>query len=92
MIILSRWAREIIHEHSVTKVFMEGYAFGATGRVFQIAENTGSLKYQLWKEGLGYDVYPPSMIKKFATGKGNANKEKCGKHLRKKQIIISLTY
>jgi len=73
---LSRWAHGIIHDYSVDKVFIEGYAFGATGRVFQIAENTGALKYQLWKEGLSYGVYPPSMIKKFATEKGNANKEK----------------
>jgi Holliday junction resolvasome RuvABC endonuclease subunit len=73
---LSRWSIGIMQEHSVTKAFIEGYSFGSVGRVFQIAENVGALKYQLWKKDLPYDVYPPTMIKKLGTGKGNANKEK----------------
>lgn len=73
---LSKWSINILQKHEVTDVYLESYAFGATGRVFQIAENTGSLKYRMWKEGFKYDVVPPTVIKKFATGKGNANKEK----------------
>lgn len=73
---LSQWSISILKEHDISSVFIEGYAFGAVGRVFQISENTGSLKYRLWKQGLSYGVYPPTMIKKFGTGKGNANKEK----------------
>ncbi len=73
---LSKWSLDILKEHSVKKAFIESYSFGSVGRVFQIAENTGALKYQLWKQGLPYDVYPPTMIKKFGCGKGNANKEK----------------
>lgn len=72
---LSQWSLNILRKHKVEKVFIESYSFNSVGRVFQIAENTGSLKYRLWKEGLHYDVYPPTMIKKFATGKGNSNKE-----------------
>lgn len=73
---LSQWSLEILKKYNVEKVFIESYSFGSVGRVFQIAENTGSLKYRLWKEKLIYDVYPPTMIKKFGSGKGNANKEK----------------
>lgn len=73
---LSQWSLNILKEHKVKNAFIEGYAFNAVGRVFQIAENTGSLKYRLWLEGLEYGVYPPPMIKKFATTKGNSNKEK----------------
>lgn len=73
---LSRWALSIIKEYSVEKVFIESYSFGSVGRIFQIAENTGALKYQLWKQGLEYDVYPPTVIKKFGCGKGNADKAK----------------
>lgn len=73
---LASWSYNIMKKNLVEEVFIEGYAFGATGRVFQIAENTGMLKHHLWKNKLPFDVFPPTVIKKFATGKGNANKEK----------------
>lgn len=73
---LSRWSSEIISKNKVSQCFIEGYAYGAVGRVFQIAENAGLLKYKLWKDGVPFGVFAPSEIKKHATGKGNANKEK----------------
>lgn len=48
---------------------------GSTGRVFNIAENAGLLKHYLWKRKYTYNIIPPTVIKKFATGKGNANKQ-----------------
>lgn len=72
---LSRWSLGIIEEHKVEHASLEGYAFGAVGRVFQIAENTGLLKYNIWKRGIPLSVFAPSMIKKHATGKGNAKKD-----------------
>ena len=55
---------------------IEDYSFGSTGRVFHIAENLGLLKYKLKIEcGWDYTLLAPSVIKKFATDKGNANKE-----------------
>jgi len=58
-------------------VGLEGYAMGAKGQVFNIGENTGILKYYLqFMEGWDVTTYPPSTVKKFATDKGNANKEK----------------
>lgn len=73
---LSDWSLNILKKHQVTHVNIEGYAFGAVGRVFQIAENAGLLKYSIYKEGMQSFVYAPTVIKKFATGKGNATKEK----------------
>ena len=29
----------------------------------------------MWKQKITFTTYPPTVIKKFATGKGNANKE-----------------
>lgn len=72
---LSKWSLEILVEHNVDVVYLEGYAFGAVGRVFQIAENAGILKYILWSCDIDIITVPPTVIKKFATGKGNANKE-----------------
>lgn len=57
------------------KIIIEGYSMGSTGRVFNIAENAGLLKHYLWTANMQYQVVPPTVIKKFATGKGNANKD-----------------
>jgi len=39
-----------------------------------IAENIGLLKHKMWEAKFKFDVIAPTAIKKFATGKGNANK------------------
>jgi hypothetical protein len=56
--------------------FIEDYSFGSKGRVFHIAENCGLLKHKIWEFGFKQHVVAPTVIKKFATGKGNADKEK----------------
>lgn len=57
------------------QVALEGYAYAATSnRVFQIAENTGLLKYKLFQNSIPVTIVPPTEVKKFATGKGNADK------------------
>jgi len=71
---LSTWALSIIIKLTNPEIFIEGYSFGSKGQaVFQIAENGGILKYRL-KE-YDYKILVPSVIKKFATGKGNADKQ-----------------
>lgn len=63
-----------VKEHSVDVVYIEDYSFGSRGKVFHIAENAGLLKYKLYKEGIQVETVAPTRAKKFATGKGNANK------------------
>ena len=71
---ISSWALEKIQ--AVDRVALEGYSFGSqSNRLFQIAENAAILKYKCYQNSLPLDIVPPSQIKKFATGKGNANKE-----------------
>ena len=76
---ISTWALDIIHKHKTdtAKVFVEGYSFGSKGQaVFQIAENCGILKYRLqMSPSILYDTIVPSVVKKYASGKGNADKQ-----------------
>lgn len=54
---------------------IESYAFGAKGsRAYQIGELGGIIKYQLADKHHKPSYIPPSAVKKFATGKGNAKK------------------
>jgi len=73
---LSSWAYNIVQ--GCEEVFLEGYAFATSGtsHVRSMAENTGLLKHKMWKSKISFKTYPPTVIKKFATGKGNSNKEK----------------
>ena len=72
---LASWAYQRIQ--GCSEVFIEGYAFATSAQagVRSIAENTGLLKNKMWKNKISFMSYPPTVIKKFATGKGNANKE-----------------
>jgi len=78
---ISDWVIRKIHtlEYNINnsmKVFIEGYSFGSKGQaVFQIAENCGILKYRLQELNISYDTVVPSVVKKGATGKGNADKD-----------------
>lgn len=82
---ISNWAFNIVKDCDV--VALEGYSFGSHGRVFNIAENTQALKYKLWKAGIRFDVVPPTAVKKFATGKGNAKKEAMVEFFEKQNSI-----
>ena len=72
---LATWAYNIVQ--GCEEVFLEGYAFATSVQagVRSMAENTGLLKHKMWKNKLKFQTYPPTVIKKFATDKGNANKE-----------------
>ena len=76
---ISTWALDIIHKHknNTAKVYIEGYSFGSKGQaVFQIAENCGILKYRLqMSPSILYDTIVPSVVKKYASSKGNADKQ-----------------
>lgn len=71
---LSNWAMEIIKDVDIVKI--EGFSMGSKGRVFDIAEATGILKWKIWKAGKELIIIPPTTAKLFATGKGNATKNK----------------
>lgn len=74
--LISSFFIDRILERGVEHVFIEDYSMGSKGKVFHIAENTGILKYRLWLLEVKFTCVPPTVIKKFATGKGNSDKQK----------------
>lgn len=70
---ISEWAE--IHIRGSDSALVEGYSMGSKGNVFQIAENTAMLKMQLYNSKIKFCTIPPTTLKKFASGKGNAKKE-----------------
>ena len=73
---ISDFVFDIIGSLVNPEIYIEGYSFGSKGQgLFQIAENCGILKYRLLEKGLTYNTVVPSVVKKGATGKGNADKD-----------------
>ena len=75
---LANWVLEILlnFDKEKTYIMIEDYSFGSKGKVFNLAENCGLLKYLLYKNGYKFFTVAPTVVKKYATGKGNATKEK----------------
>ena len=73
---ISDFALDIISPLLNPKIYIEGYSYGSKGQgLFQIAENCGILKYRLQEANIPYETVVPSVVKKGATGKGNADKD-----------------
>lgn len=80
---ISEWSMNCMSKDDVPNIIgIEGYSMGSKGKVFNLAENCGILKHKIWKEwetnpilSTTTDIFPPTTVKKFATGKGNADKE-----------------
>ena len=70
---IAEWMMACIDDTEAT-IVIEDYAMGAKGRVFHIAENCGLVKHKLWKEGFKFSLLAPTALKKYATRKGNSNK------------------
>ena len=72
---ISQWAFDLI-DSADSDIFIEGYSFGSKGLVFNLAENMGTLKHKLYKQNKTFKMIVPGVVKKIATGKGNADKLK----------------
>ena len=68
-----------------TLVIIEGYAFGSGGssksgdgafaRAHSLGEVGGVVKTMLWHQRHRVAIAPPTTLKRYATGKGNARKD-----------------
>jgi Holliday junction resolvasome RuvABC endonuclease subunit len=58
----------------VDLVAIEGYAFGRPNQAAHLGELGGAVRLALWARDIPYVDVPPSNVKKYATGRGNAPK------------------
>jgi hypothetical protein len=74
---LSEWILSILLKlDNIEMVFLEGYSYNSIGkRIFEIGENTGILKFRLYNNNIPIKIIQPTIIKKYATLHGNANKQ-----------------
>lgn len=76
-----RWIRDSILSRArmsrVDLVVIEGYAMGMGREAHNHAmgELGGVVRLSLFEAGISFVDVPPAVLKKYATGKGNANKE-----------------
>lgn len=55
-------------------IVIEGAAYAAEFNAFTLGELTGAVKVFLYLHGYKYELAAPNVVKKFATGSGNAQK------------------
>jgi len=71
---LSTKVRENIELHD--KVVIEGFSYNSRGRSVSTQYGLGwIMRYELYDAMIDYIEVPPTTVKKFATGKGNAAKD-----------------
>ena len=75
-----------MEEYKPTHICLEDYAYGVgkSGRLFDIGELGGCLKLLFLSRGLPIILVPPTVLKKFVTGKGNASKQEVMRDLKQK--------
>lgn len=64
----------LLHCNNADVVVIEGYAFARPNQAHQIGELGGVIRTALHEAGHRYIEVQPTALKKFATGKGGANK------------------
>ena len=72
---ISEKVLDLICEHLVDVVCVEGYSFASrNSQAHSIGELGGCVRMRLWESGIPFVVVPPTSRAKFATGRGNASK------------------
>jgi len=62
------------NENEKVAVFIEGYSFGSMNGREALGELGGMIRLMLYEKGIEFVDVPPTTLKKFTTGKGNADK------------------
>lgn len=74
---IADWVLGVVQRNNVAAIHLEAHALTTANPLsfIKLVENAALLKYLLYKEAIPVMTIPPSVIKKFATGRGNAKKD-----------------
>lgn len=75
---------DLVYKSGAATLVLEGYSMGSRGRVFDIGELGGVLKLAAFQHDIEVLIVPPSTLKKWVTGKGNADKKAMVAAVRRK--------
>lgn len=67
--------QKIIETTKPGRAVIEGYAYGAINRAHDQGEVGGLVRLLCYDLHIPYEIVPPSTLKKWTTGKGNAKKD-----------------
>ena len=65
----------LLLQFEVKAIAIEGYSMGSRGRLFDIGELGGVIRVALRDRLYSWSVIPPTSLKAFITGTGNADKQ-----------------
>lgn len=74
---------ELKDEYKPDLIIIEEMFVGHTSSAIPLIQIGSILRYFLWQEGIRYLDVPPTVLKKFVTGKGNSKKEEVMMHVLK---------
>jgi crossover junction endodeoxyribonuclease RuvC len=66
---------QLVEAHKPDLVTIEGYGFGQMASIVTLAEIGSVIRFLLYQNQVPFIDVPPSSLKKFVAGKGNAKKE-----------------
>jgi len=66
---------DVVARNQPDLVVIEGYGFGQMASIVTLAEIGSTIRFLLWQNDQPFMDVPPSSLKKFLTGHGNAKKE-----------------
>lgn len=75
LVYIRRRVYDLVQRYGPGLLVIEGYAFGARGRLADIGELGGVVRVLLHVLRLPYIVVAPTLCKKFVTGSGSAGKD-----------------
>ncbi len=65
-------------------VAIEGYAFDASGRAYQLGEGGGCARLAVWRRDIPLRLHDPTCVKMYAAWNGNADKIEVCKSVRER--------